>query len=172
MTLFKNKYRVESTRLKDHDYSEKGDYYITICMKLRTPFFGDIINGKMALNNQGTIAEEQWKSLEKNFPNIKLDDFIIMPDHIHGIIQIRKQTDNTLSNIIQSFKSKTAIKINKECDVKCVWQKRFYDRIIRDEFQYYFTSEYIKNNPVRYMPGNEDKEWWELYEEREKAEDL
>ncbi len=75
MTLFKNKYRVESTRLKGHDYSLPGDYYITIDMKNRIPFFGNVENGRMVLNKAGVIAESNWKNLAVDFRNIKLGRF-------------------------------------------------------------------------------------------------
>jgi putative transposase len=172
MTLFKNKYRVESTRLKDHDYSLPADYYVTIDMKNRIPFFGNVEKGRMMLNRAGQDAESTWKNLPAGFTNIKLGDFIIMPDHVHGVISILKQTNKTLSNIVQAFKSKTAIAINKSQPKKCTWQGRFYDRIIRHEFEYYFVSEYIKDNPIRFMPGNKDKEWWELYDAKEKMKEL
>lgn len=170
MTLFKDKYRVETTRLKDFDYSSIANYYVTIDLKDLKPFFGSIEKGKMILNEQGLIADGVWKNLEGDFPNIKLGGHVIMPEHMHGIIRIVKQTDKTLSSVIQAFKSKTAVIINKTGNAKCVWQKRFWDRVIRDEKEYFFVEEYIKNNPLMTDPDNYYKEWFELLEEREKQD--
>jgi len=168
MSLFKNKYRVESTRLKGYDYTSPGFYYVTICLDPRKPFFGIVENDKVTLNEYGRIASDSWKDISKDFENIELGEYIIMPDHLHGIVIIKKQTNKTLSNIVQVFKSRAAIKINKLHVKKCSWQKRFYDRIIRDEREFSFVSEYIKNNPLKYELGKEDKEWWELLEEEDK----
>ncbi|MBN1499212.1 MAG: transposase [Spirochaetes bacterium] len=88
MTLYKNRYRIESARLKGWDYSSEGYYFITICTKNRIPFFGRIKNKKMILNDIGKIAEKYWMEIPDHFQFIKLDSFIIMPDHIHGIIII------------------------------------------------------------------------------------
>jgi putative transposase len=86
--LFRNKYRIESTRYRGYDYSSPGKYFITICTKNKIPYFGNVENGKMILSELGIIAENFWREIPDHFPNIKLDEFIIMPDHIHGIIII------------------------------------------------------------------------------------
>jgi len=82
------RYRSKSLRLKSHDYSEKGYYYITICVKNRNHFFGKINNGQMILNEFGIVTNNQWLKLVDRFPNIELDVFQIMPNHMHGIIII------------------------------------------------------------------------------------
>jgi REP element-mobilizing transposase RayT len=170
MTLYKNKYRVESTRLKDFDYSSIANYYVTINLKSPKPFFGSIVTGQMVLNNRGLIADSIWNGLINDFSDIKLGGHIVMPEHVHGVIRIIKQTDMTLSGIIQAFKSKTAITINKlpDNDIKCMWQKIFWDRVIRDEKEYFFVEEYIRKNPLMTEPENYHKEWFELLEERER----
>ncbi len=86
--LFKNKYRIDSTRLKDYDYSQDGSYFVTICTKERELFFGEVQNNKMILNDLGVIAEKYWLEIPQHFENTELDEFIIMPNHIHGIIVI------------------------------------------------------------------------------------
>ena len=170
MSLFNNKYRIETTRLKDFDYSSVADYYVTINLKKRTDFFGSIKDCKMKLNNAGLIAQAQWLNLPLVFNNIKLGEYVIMPEHMHGIISVLKQTGKTLSNFIQVFKSKTAVIINKTAgqNEKCIWQNRFYDRVIRDDKEYYFVEEYILNNPLKTDPDNYYKEWFELQEMRDK----
>jgi putative transposase len=86
---FKGKYRVKSTRLKNFDYSQNGYYFITICTKNHEYFFGEVKNDKMVLNKIGKIAEKFWLEAPNHFSNAKLDEFIIMPNHIHSIVIIK-----------------------------------------------------------------------------------
>ena len=92
--LFQNKYRIKSTRLKHWDYSSCGAYYVTICTKDRKYYFGEIIHRKMILSTMGKIVEQFWMEIPKHYPNIKLDEYVIMPDHIHGIIMIENAMPN------------------------------------------------------------------------------
>jgi REP element-mobilizing transposase RayT len=89
MTLFNTRYRVESARLQSWDYALPGYYFITICTKNQECFFGTIMDGKMELSELGKIANKYWIEIPNYFENIELDEFIIMPNHIHGIIIIR-----------------------------------------------------------------------------------
>lgn len=94
MTLFQNKYRIESARLKGWDYSSDGYYFITICAHNRDQLFGRVENGEMVLNQYGTIVNQCWFDLPYHYGNMWLDAFVIMPDHIHGIVVI----DNNRTN--------------------------------------------------------------------------
>ncbi|MFN8670452.1 MAG: transposase [Candidatus Sericytochromatia bacterium] len=94
MSLYKNKYRIESIRLKNWDYSNNGFYFVTICTKNMVHFFGEIKNGEMILNNIGRIIYDEWYKSAEIRPNIILDEFIIMPNHIHGIIGIKNNIEN------------------------------------------------------------------------------
>jgi REP element-mobilizing transposase RayT len=91
MSLFINRYRIESARLEGFDYSSEGCYFITICTNERKHIFGEISDGIMALNDAGNIVMECWNDLPNHYPNLILDEFVIMPDHVHGIMII----DNT-----------------------------------------------------------------------------
>ena len=93
MTLFKNRYRIESARLRNHDYSQPGAYFITICTNNRECLFGNVENGKMILNDAGNFVKKCWFEIPTHYPNIALDAFVIMPNHIHGIIVINKKND-------------------------------------------------------------------------------
>ena len=168
MTLFADKYRSESARLKDHDYSSEGDYSVTICLHNRPQMFGRVENRQMFSSESARITEAHWTNLESMFKNISLGDYIFMPDHMHGIISIRKKSDKTLHEMIGAFKSKTTIALNKMHNQpgRKVWQEGFYDRVIRGEIEYFFVTEYILNNPLVYEKGREEKEWYELFEER------
>ncbi len=91
--LYKNKYRVDTTRLRNWDYSRNGIYSITICTKNKIPYFGEIKNQQMNLNELGEIAEKCWMEITKHFPFVKLNEFVVMPNHIHGIIIIDKNVE-------------------------------------------------------------------------------
>ena len=88
MSLYHNKYRIESTRLKGWDYSSEGSYFVTICTQDRDNLFGRVANGKMELNQYGKIVNQCWFDLPNHYDNIRLDEFVIMPNHVHGIIII------------------------------------------------------------------------------------
>ncbi|WP_124640580.1 MULTISPECIES: transposase [Amniculibacterium] len=86
MTLFKNKYRIESFRLKNWDYRNPGAYFITICTKNREHYFGEIVDGEMQLNENGIIAHNFWADIPEHFAHVRLGEFVVMPNHVHGII--------------------------------------------------------------------------------------
>jgi len=90
---FRNKYRIATTRLKGYDYTRNGLYFITICTQKKIPCFGEINDGKMILSETGIIVYKFWMQIQDHFPNINLDEFIIMPDHIHGIIIIKSKSE-------------------------------------------------------------------------------
>ena len=85
---FKNKYRIASARLKGWDYTTAGYYFITICTRERIAYFGDVINGEMRLSTLGEFADKYWRGIPDHFPHVTLDEFVIMPNHVHGIIVI------------------------------------------------------------------------------------
>ena len=88
MDKFRNKYRIESARLKNWDYASCGMYFVTVCSKDRINWFGEIINGGMSLSEIGKITEKYWLKISRYHPFVELDQHIVMPNHIHGIINI------------------------------------------------------------------------------------
>jgi len=98
MPLFKNKYRIESTRLQNWDYGWNGKYFVTIVTKGRIYFFGKIINKNMFLSKDGEFAQNLWLEIPKHFPFVILDEFVVMPNHVHGIIIIDKQNSGIGKN--------------------------------------------------------------------------
>ena len=88
MSKYKNKYRIESARLKNYDYRKNGSYFITICARNRKHFFGEIENNQMNLSKTGIIADILWYEIANRLPNISLGEFVIMPNHIHGILNL------------------------------------------------------------------------------------
>src|SRR5699024_6620314 len=139
MTLYKNKYSIESFRLKNWDYRNAGAYFITICTQDRVHFFGEIVNGEMQLNETGKIAYDFWDEIPTHFAHVQLGEFVIMPNHIHGILilidslqcnestrQCNESTSSknqfmadispksgSVSTIIRSFKSACTKQINR-----------------------------------------------------------
>jgi len=95
MTLFANKYRIDSARLKGWDYSSPGYYFITICTKNRECVFGNTSNGKMILSDIVKTADNCWCEIPRHFPFVKLDEYVVMPNHVHGIIII-ENNNNTI----------------------------------------------------------------------------
>ena len=91
--LFKNKYRIPSTRLKNWDYSCLGMYSVTICIKNRELYFGDVKNGVMELSDMGKIARGCWLGIPEHFAGVELDEFVIMPNYVHGVVGINKNND-------------------------------------------------------------------------------
>jgi len=90
---YKNKYRIDSARLKNWDYRLSGAYFITICTADREHFFGDIENGEMKLSNLGVIADIFWHEIPARKPNAKLGEYVIMPNHMHGILILDQSTN-------------------------------------------------------------------------------
>ena len=139
MTLYKNKYRVESARLRSWDYSNVGYYFITICTKNNTDYFGAIDNNKMQNSKMGDIIEKYWHDIPNHFENIDLDEFIIMPNHIHGIIiidsvetSIYRVSKNAYRIIIKSGYDNQKRKKNNDNIEKINNQKRDAQKINKD----------------------------------------
>jgi putative transposase len=165
MTLYKNKYRIETTRMHGWDYSSDGYYFVTICVKDRDHLFGKIIKGKMQLNPYGAIVKQCWFDLPNHYNNVKLDSFCIMPDHVHCIVQIENGVSletglkpvsmkttpkrHGLFEFMRAFKTFSARRINvlRNSAGEHVWQSRFYDHIIRDHKSLERIREYIYRNP-------------------------
>lgn len=173
---FKNKYRTHSTRLQQWDYRWDGIYFITICTHHHESYFGEIINGEMLLSPLGVIANILWYEIKNHAKHIELDDFVVMPNHIHGILilsenqpkletrhtlslpnigenRFQNQGKNSISSIIGAYKSAVTKHANR-LNFPFAWQSRFYDNIIRNEKSYQKIKEYVQNNPIRWK---EDK---------------
>ena len=93
MKKFRNKYRIETTRLRHWDYGWNAAYFVTICTRDRVCFFGRVTNGKMMLNDLGLIAEKCWLEIPEHFPFVELGNHVVMPNHVHGIVIINKPDD-------------------------------------------------------------------------------
>ena len=97
MVINPKKFRRRSFRLQDYDYGQPGFYYITICTEDRKAMLGNVVNGEMCLNNAGSVAQSVWLSLPQRFSHVKLDQYIVMPNHLHGIIElVESETNRTI----------------------------------------------------------------------------
>ena len=102
---FRNKYRIPSARLQSWDYSINGAYFITICTQNRNHFFGKIINQEMQLSEIGKLAQKYWLEIPEHFPFVALGNFVMMPNHFHGILIIDKTEPPAIVEIRQSLVS-------------------------------------------------------------------
>jgi putative transposase len=165
--LFNNKYRISSTRLSNWDYTDPGIYFVTICTEGQICWFGKVQNKEVIISNIGKIVGQEWKNTGKIRPNVILDKWVIMPNHLHGIIIIKykyniKETSqrdvstgiksriwpSSLGSIICQFKSSCTKKIRLMGNKDFQWQKRFYDHIIRNKHELFIIRKYIINNPA------------------------
>jgi putative transposase len=164
MTLYKKKYRVESARLKGHTYQE-GIFFVTICTRRKLQWFGEIRNGKMHHSNLGKLVIDCWEKIPLHFPHVILDSFVVMPDHVHGVIRLENvETQNfaslqnprfgpqskNLASIIRGFKvgvKKEAIRLTLP---EFTWQSRFHDHIVRSEKELHAIRRYIRSNPAKW----------------------
>ena len=183
--LFQEKYKIQSTRLSSWDYSNSGLYFITICTKDRIDYFGKIKHGIICLNQYGSIICQEIYKTSLIRKNVIIDEFIVMPNHIHLVLEINNTLlnnglcrdeaaprlyigehpnmsrispkPNSLSSIIGSLKSIITKRIHQNGLINFQWQSRFYDHIIRDEEDLYRIKEYIKNNPLNWRRDRNNK---------------
>ncbi|MFH1798929.1 MAG: transposase [Candidatus Omnitrophota bacterium] len=168
--------RKSKIRLQGYDYTQSNHYFITACTDNKQEWFGEIKNNEMILNNYGNIIKQQWQWLGQQYPYVKLDEYIIMPNHVHGIIIINNLYINhfvtarsrpgpthsnnikikSLSSLIGAFKttSSKSIRLNGLSDF--IWQRSFHDHIIRNEKSLQKIREYIINNPASWAEDEEN----------------
>lgn len=191
-----------SIRLKGYDYSQAGLYFITICVQDKICLFGKILNGKMELNEAGKIAVSCWLDIPAHFPNATLHEYVVMPNHIHGIIELSgtsvgaknispeigtenetfgigekiistenraknispqrmepsnsepsrpRGTSQTIGSIVRGFKIGVTKWLHQNSNVHHVWQRNYYEHIIRDELSYIRIADYINDNPAKWQ---------------------
>jgi len=167
-----------SIRLRKYDYSSGGTYFVTICAFQRECLFGEVIGGEMRLNEVGHVVEEWWASVIKHFDGISIDQYVIMPNHFHGIVAIvgagfprpdscdtaeihvgetqggvtpplRKPTLGQIVGYFkyQSTKQINALRDNPGCPV---WQRNYYEHVVRNEDDLTNIRQYIVNNPLKW----------------------
>ncbi len=148
----------KNPRLKNYDYTTIGGYFITICTKDRSNILSEIISDEYnfrdyetegrvdpQLLSYGIIAEKYIKSIPNSYKNITLDNYVIMPNHIHMILILRDKTETSVSDVIGAFKKF----VYRECG-KSIFQKSFHDHIIRNSKDYERIFNYIEHNPMNW----------------------
>ena len=173
------KHHRRSIRLKNYDYSQVGAYYITIVTCQRDPLFGRIVNEEVQLSAYGRIADECWRAIPEHFPTIEVDAYVIMPNHLHGILVIHEigmatnpspsagarhasplrphgVEPGSIGAIVGSFKSAVTKRIGREIKATSIWQRNYYEHVIRDERDLNRIREYIQSNPANWERDKEN----------------
>ncbi len=159
----------KASRIPEYDYSQPGAYFVTIMTHDRKPIFGRIINGDMELNGIGKMVKEVWMAIPDHFPNVELGEFVIMLNHVHGIISITVEATHasplpriskgpmpgSIGAIIGSFKSAATRNFHKiqNSHENSLWQQNYYEHVIRNERDYQAIYEYILANPINWEQG-------------------
>lgn len=210
--------RINSYRLKGHDYSQPGFYFLTICTSDRKNLFGEIADCQMRLNMAGKFAERCWQEIPKHFSTVGLDEFVIMPNHVHGLIIINHENTTpvevqhtstpvevqyaptpvevqyieplrnvnfqrnvkpkqkagyqhvipgSVGAIIRCFKSAVTRCFHENTQIKTVWQRNFYDHIVRDESELNRIRLYIQQNPSKWLSDRQNKNRLKIVRETE-----
>jgi REP element-mobilizing transposase RayT len=183
MSFDPSKHHRRSIRLKEYDYSWSGWYYVTICTHNRECTLGKIVDDLMVHSSVAKLVQACWESIPKQFPSIELDDVVIMPNHMHGIIILNQprrgevaspRLDNktspslgdetsplrelTLGKVIAHFKYQSTKKVNEEKETPGmkIWQRNYYEHIIRNDADLHRIRTYIQNNPLQWAIDEEN----------------
>lgn len=158
--------------MQGYDYSQAGLYFLTVCVENKECLFGSVEDGKMILNDYGRIAEEEWLKSAIIRSEIELHAFIIMPNHIHGIVEIVGDTrmddrpvahtgingpkPKSIGSLMGGYKASVTKRINALRDMpgSIIWQRNYYEHIIRNAASYHNIADYILTNPAKWQ---EDK---------------
>lgn len=180
-------HRRRSTRLRGYDYSLRGAYFVTICSVNRVCLFGEIVNGEIRLHQAGLTVQECWEEIPAHFPDVELDAFVVMPNHVHGIIVVSagkgsacrdrsmasisttcrgpkvtcrapmaerfgRPVPGSVPTVIRSFKSAATKRTNqmRRCPGARLWQRNYWEHIIRNETELSRLREYVLTNPMRW----------------------
>ena len=160
-----------SIRLRGYDYSRAGAYFVTVCAQERECVFGDVVSGRMVLNNSGRMVEKCWNDIPVHFPHVKSDEFIVMPNHVHGILlivgarhavplpeQFGKPVSSSIPTVVRSFKSAATKQINQTRNNPGakLWQRNYYEHIIREDDELNRIREYMISNPAQWESDPEN----------------
>lgn len=169
-----NRHHRRSIRLRGYDYTQPGAYFVTICEINRACIFGEIRDGEMRLNDLGSLAEDCWVALPEHFPNVELAEYIVMPNHVHGILVVNGQmvgarhasplpntpldgrphgaAPGSVGAIMGSYKSAVSKRINllRDTPGNAVFQRNYYEHVIRNEREHVAIAAYICGNPANW----------------------
>ena len=170
-----------SIRLKDYNYSKPGLYFVTICAEGRRCIFGRVASAQVELAAVGRVAHESWVAVPTHFPAVRPHTFVIMPNHVHGLIEIgcqagaqraaplqEQESDDksrhsvkpeSLSAMVRSFKAALTKRARAELDWKGeIWQRNYFERIVRGGREFSDATRYIAENPLKWMWDRENPE--------------
>jgi REP element-mobilizing transposase RayT len=157
-----DKHHRRSIRLKEFDYSSEGAYFVTICTQDKQCLFGVVVDGDMRLVPGGMMVAGDWSEIPDHYPGVDIDEYVVMPNHLHGIILLTSDPVLTLGDVIGRFKSLTTT--NYISGVRengwssfagRLWQRNYYEHIIRNEHDLVEIREYIARNPSKWMEDHE-----------------
>ena len=168
--------RRKSPRLWNWDYTTSGFYFVTVCVENRKKAFGDVVQDMVVLNSLGTKADKIWRMIPEHHPNVRIDEHVTMPNHIHGIIVLERSNVGTLYTtslqpsgdvsrdmgqispakgslgvIMRTFKAAVTRWARRNGFPDFTWQARFYDHIVRDETSLEAIRNYVRNNPFTWQ---------------------
>ena len=157
-----HRWRRRSIRLSGYDYRSDGVYFVTICTYHRSPLLGSIVHGTVRLSDIGRVVRSCWMEIPKHFPQVILDRFVVMPDHVHGLIVIQSgllsaplaprfacAIRGSLATIVGAFKSSVTRMVIKAGGIRPVWQRNYYERVLRNDVALMSVRRYIDTNPQR-----------------------
>ncbi len=159
----------QNLRLPGRDYAAPGAYFVTICSTNSADLFGAVVAGQVRLSEVGAIVAANWRWLESRYPHVRLDEWCLMPNHLHGIVVVTTAVDGAetsavsegpgtslkpVGRIVGAFKTRSTNQVNRARGTPgaVLWHRSFWDRIIRDEDELARIREYIRRNPRAYRP--------------------
>ena len=162
----------KSIRLKEYDYSQPGEYFVTICTNEHDYKFGEIVNEEMRLDEMGKIVKGCWEEIPIHFSNVELDEYVVMPNHVHGIIILNERVGveyiqplqktfqhvipKSLGSIVRSFKAAVIRQFRKNGYPDFLWQRNYFEHIIRNDKELNNIRDYIVNNPLKWSIDEEN----------------
>jgi putative transposase len=158
-------------RLKGYDYAQAGAYFVTICAHDRACLFGDLVDAEVVLRPAGRVVQNAWDELTKHYPHVGLDAFVVMPNHVHGIIMLSSDpveaglkpaatVRHALPEVVRAFKTFSSRRINelRHTPGVPVWQRNYYEHVIRSESDLERTREYIAANHLKWALDRENQQ--------------
>jgi putative transposase len=190
MTYDPTRHHRRSIRLPTYDYTQPGAYFVTICTQNRECVLGEVIQGQMVLNARGQMVESVWRQLPQHYPRVEVDAFVVMPNHVHGIVILvgagpracperpaRPRVDSgqsqgiaptiSLPDVVHRFKSLTTAKYRTgvlqdgwQPFPGRLWQRNYYERVVRNDNDLARIRQYIVDNPARWQEDPENPVLW------------
>jgi REP element-mobilizing transposase RayT len=171
--MFEFEHGRKDMRLRGYDYSQAGAYFVTLCLERRQCLLGSVVDAEMRLSALGQMIEQVWADLPHHYAHVELDQFILLPNHLHGIVFLtgdstggRPRRAVDLPKLITGFKIFTTREHRKGSVIGRwqgiegkLWQKSYFDRVIRNDRELKALREYIANNPLRWHLDRENPEY-------------